>query len=53
MFEDVFLSVFEDEDVDEYDKNIGLCLVIIGCLNVGKFMLVNCLLGEECVVVFD
>lgn len=28
-------------------------LVIVGKLNVGKFMLINCIFGEEWVVVYD
>lgn len=27
--------------------------MIIGCLNVGKLILINCILGEEWVVVYD
>lgn len=27
--------------------------MIVGCLNVGKFIFINCIFGEECVVVYD
>ena len=53
MLEDVLADVPEDEDPELHDQNTGLRLAVIGRPNVCKSTLVNRLLGEERVVVYD
>lgn len=49
---DVVVENFNKELEDFYDEDM-ICFFIIGRFNVGKFSLVNVILGEECVIVFN
>lgn len=49
---DVIVEKLFDFEEEIYDEDV-ICVVLIGCLNVGKFLLVNVILGEECVIVSD
>lgn len=49
---DVVVFYFGEEEEDLYDEDI-IWLFIIGWLNVGKLSLVNVILGEDRVIVFN
>ena len=53
LLEDVLAELPEDVPLDEEHQAPGLRLAVIGLPNVGKSTLVNRLLGEDRVVVFD
>lgn len=51
LLDDIY-KYFPEEDVEEYDEDI-IKVAVIGKPNAGKSSLINCILGEERVIVTD
>lgn len=43
----LLLLLLEEFDVEDEGEVGSICVVIVGCLNVGKLILINCLFGED------
>lgn len=49
---DILDVIVENFLVEEENENLDIiCFSLIGCLNVGKFSLINVIFGEDCVIV--